>query len=332
MTSLGAAAVAAGALAASAAAAPPQSTSAPTIEGPADTPFVGDTLRAGRGGWTNSPTSYSYRWERCDAAGDRQNCAAISGATGASYTIKAADANHKLHLVVTARNSDGSDTADSRATGVVSDAVPPKNVTNPTITGTPEIGSTLTAANGTWSGATDFDYQWQTCNSVGNACAAIVGATAKTYTVRTADTGNTLRVVVTAKNRFGSTKETTDHTVEVGTTAPTTTVVTTTVGRPTANAAPRIKFISLKVRSNRVYTRFRVCDDSTKVTVIDRDMKAKRASYTRRIGVRPHGCTTYSRSWKLIPRFRGHGKFTVSLRGLDSSRKLGRTVRRSVRL
>jgi hypothetical protein len=310
----------------------PQNTSAPTIEGNTDSPFVGDTLRASRGSWSGSPTSYSYRWERCDAAGDRKNCVAISGATAANYTVQKADVNHKLHLVVTARNADGSDTADSQATGVVNDTSAPKSSVAPTVAGSAVVGSTLTANNGTWTGATDFDYQWQSCNAVGNTCTDITGATAKTYTVRTTDLGNTLRVVVTAKNKYGSTKATTDHTDVVTTGAPsqtTTTVVTTPAA---GNAAPKVSFLSLKVRSNRVYVRFRVCDDSTKVTVIERDAKAHKASYTRRIGVRPHGCTTYSRNWKLIPRFRGHGKFTVSLRGLDSSRKLGRTVARSVRL
>jgi hypothetical protein len=322
----------AGVLTATATAAAPQNTSQPTIEGNADAPFVGDTLRAGRGGWSVTPTSYSYRWERCDPTGDRKNCVAISGATGSSYTVQKADVNHKLHLVVTARNSDGSDTADSQASGVVNDTTAPKSSTAATITGTPVVGSTLTANTGTWTGATDFDYQWQSCNAVGNACTDVTGATGKAYTVRTADTGNTLRVVVTAKNKYGSTKQTTDHTDVVTTGAPpqtTTTVITTPAA---GNAAPTIRFLSLKVRSNRVYARFRVCDDSKKVTVIERDAKAHKASYTRRIGVRPHGCTTYSRNWKLIPRFRGHGKFTVSLRGLDSSRKLGRTVARSVRL
>jgi hypothetical protein len=244
--------------------------------------------------------------------------------------VQEADVNHKLHLRVTAKNADGSTTADSKATGIVSAKVPPKNITNPSVSGTPVVGTQLTASTGTWSGATDFDYQWQQCNAVGNACAAITGATAKTYTVRSADVGNTLRVVVTAKNKFGTTKETTDHTdvVTTGTPSQTTTVITT----PPApgNAAPVVRFLSLKVRSNRVYVRFRVCDDSPKVTVIDRDHKARRAGYTRHIGVRPHGCATYSRNWLLIPRFRGHGKFTVSLRGLDSSRKLGRTVSTSV--
>jgi hypothetical protein len=322
---------AAGVLASSAAAAAPRSTSAPTIEGNADAPFVGDTLRAGRGSWSGSPTSYSYQWDRCDAVGDRKNCTAIPGATSATYTVQKADVDHRLHLRVTAKNADGSATADSDTTGVVSDNVAPKNNAAPRITGTYAVGEPLTAVNGNWTGATSFAYQWEQCDAAGAACTVITGATAKTYTVRSADTGKTLRVQVTGTNKYGSAKATSDPTPVIGSNT-TTVVQTTTTTRSTTNAAPRVRFLSLKVRSNRVYVRFRVCDDSPKVTVIERDSKAHKRSYTRKLGVRPHGCSTYSRSWSLIPRFRGHGKFTVSLRGLDSSRKLGRTVARSVHL
>jgi hypothetical protein len=324
------AALAAGVLAGAAAAAPPQSTSNPTIEGNADQPFVGDTLRASRGTWSGNPTSFSYQWDRCDSAGDRQNCAAIPSATTASYTLQKADVDHKLQVRVTARNADGAATKNSQGTGVVSDNVAPKNLAQPRTSGQAVVGSTLNAVNGNWSGATSFAYQWQQCDSVGNACADVTGATAKTYTVRSADTGRTLRVQVTATNKVGSTKAVSDHTGVVttgGPTGTTTTVVTSTVA---GNKAPSLAFLSLKVRANRVAVRFRVCDDSSKVTVVDRDQKAKRLAYTRKFAVHPAGCSTYARSWSLIPRFRGTGKFVVSLRAVDKSQRVSRLVSRSV--
>jgi hypothetical protein len=324
------AALAAGVLAGAAAAAPPQSTSNPTIEGNADQPFVGDTLNASRGTWSGNPTSFSYQWDRCDSVGDRRNCAAIPSATAASYTLQKADVDHKLQVRVTARNADGAATKNSLGTGVVSDNVAPKNVAQPRTSGQAVVGSTLTAVNGNWSGAGSFAYQWQQCDSVGNACADVTGATAKTYTVRSADTGRTLRVQVTATNKFGSTKAVSDHTGVVttgGPTGTTTTVVTTTVA---GNKAPSLAFLSLKVQANRVSVRFRVCDDSSKVTVVDRDQKAKRLAYTRKFSVNPAGCSTYARSWSLIPRFRGPGKFVVSLRAVDKSQRVSRLVSRSV--
>ncbi len=210
----------------------PKSTSAPTIEGPATNPFVGDTLTAGNGQWSGNPTKYTYQWDRCNPVGDRKGCASISGATDRTYTVKNDDIEHKLHLRVTASNADGSATADSPTTGVVSDNKAPSNRTRPSITGTATVGSTLTAVNGAWTGATSFDYQWQQCDASGAACTVISGATGKTYGVRAADDAHTLRVEVTAKNKFGSAKSTSDRSSVGGAGGGTTSTTTTTTPGP----------------------------------------------------------------------------------------------------
>ena len=83
----------------------------------------------------------------------------------------------------------------------------PTNTSPPTISDTsPERGQTLTAAPGTWAGdqPITFRYQWERCTPAGASCAAIAGATAQTYTVASADVGNTLRVTVTATNATGA--------------------------------------------------------------------------------------------------------------------------------
>jgi hypothetical protein len=74
----------------------------------------------------------------------------------------------------------------------------------PTIAGTPQQGQTLTAATGTFNTVATFTYAWQRCDAAGAACADIVGATAPTYVVATEDVATTLRVTVTATNRFGA--------------------------------------------------------------------------------------------------------------------------------
>ncbi|MCU1557596.1 MAG: serine protease [Microbacteriaceae bacterium] len=68
----------------------------------------------------------------------------------------------------------------------------PVNTSPPTITGTPEVGKTLTASSGTWNvdGLT-FAYQWQVDG------VDIPGATKASYRVPTADQGKAVTVVVT---------------------------------------------------------------------------------------------------------------------------------------
>jgi hypothetical protein len=80
----------------------------------------------------------------------------------------------------------------------------PVSTVPPTITGTPLQGQTLTASTGTFSMTPTFTYAWQRCDAAGAACADIVGATAPTYLVAAEDAATTLRVTVTAKNRFGT--------------------------------------------------------------------------------------------------------------------------------
>jgi hypothetical protein len=84
---------------------------------------------------------------------------------------------------------------------------PPKNNTEPSISGTAQQGQTLTADHGDWSGTAPitYSYQWQRCNTAGNNCAGISGANARLYDVKSQDVGHTLRVRVTAKNSAGST-------------------------------------------------------------------------------------------------------------------------------
>jgi hypothetical protein len=80
---------------------------------------------------------------------------------------------------------------------------PPKSVVVPRTTGTPTLGMTLSATAGLWSGTPPFDqaYQWQRCSP---SCLAIPGAVENSYTLRAADLGARVRVVVAAVNPAGS--------------------------------------------------------------------------------------------------------------------------------
>ena len=94
----------------------------------------------------------------------------------------------------------------SAQSGQAASKVAPKDITPPVVSGTAKVGSTLTTTDGTWSGTTPltFTYAWRRCDENGSSCSTISGAVAKTYDLKQADAGSTLRVVVTATNSDGN--------------------------------------------------------------------------------------------------------------------------------
>jgi hypothetical protein len=110
----------------------------------------------------------------------------------------------------------GNDTA-AQAFNLVADTItvdggaatmpsPPVNTLPPDISGTPQVGQTLTATTGNWSGTQPITptFQWRRCGANGGNCTDLPGATGRTYVATTADVGSTLRVAVTATNSAGS--------------------------------------------------------------------------------------------------------------------------------
>jgi hypothetical protein len=114
-------------------------------------------------------------------------------------------------------------TADRNSTSARYGATPscpvpaaPSNSAAPSISGTTAFGSTLTAANGTWSGnPTGYTYQWQRASTSTGSYSNISGATSQSYTVATADIGNFLKVNVTATNAGGSTSALSSATTQI---------------------------------------------------------------------------------------------------------------------
>src|SRR5437763_77453 len=179
----------------------------PTIEGSL---FVGKTVTAGNGCWQNNPTSFTYKWLRCNNQ-TAKTCVGITGATKQSYTIVSADVGHSLVVLVTATNAAGTTgPVNSKPSDLVSSAAPPVFKTQPTVSGKAQVGEALAAKAGTFSGGipTKFAFQWQRCDKSGANCVNISGATAESYGVRSADVDNTLQVQVTASNDFGTVKAT----------------------------------------------------------------------------------------------------------------------------
>src|SRR6266511_3913907 len=85
-------------------------------------------------------------------------------------------------------------------------ATPPAITAPPLIGGSAQVGSTLVATTGSWRGDTPirFALQWRRCTKAGDGCGNIKRSEEETYTLRNADAGHRLRVVVTATNAAGS--------------------------------------------------------------------------------------------------------------------------------
>lgn len=91
------------------------------------------------------------------------------------------------------------------------DPQPPFNFVPPSLSGTTAVGQTMSTSVGAWAGSpTSYTYQWRSCDSSGNNCSDIGGATNDTYTVQAPVAGGTLRAVVTGHNADGEDSATTD--------------------------------------------------------------------------------------------------------------------------
>jgi hypothetical protein len=180
----------------------PEDTAAPSIEGNLT---VGQTLSATAGAWSGSePLSFAYQWQRCSAG--TEECVDIEGASAATYTLSEADAGSAVRVSVAASNSAGSASAVSSESEAVGLPGPPVDTQEPAITGAAREGEGLLAETGNWSGSRplSFSYGWERCNSAGEACSEIAGATDQTYTAGSSDVGARLRVRVTAVNALDS--------------------------------------------------------------------------------------------------------------------------------
>jgi hypothetical protein len=187
----------------------PKNTTEPRISGSA---VVGSTLTATRGDWSGTaPLSYAFQWVRCPSSGgksDGSDCAAIAGATTSAYVVGSGDEGRRLRVRVTASNADGSATAASNPTALVTSGTTtgrPRNTRSPSISGTPAFGATLHADPGVWTGRQPitFTFQWLRCDTRGNNCVQLPGQVDDSYAARDGDIGRTLRVRVTARNADG---------------------------------------------------------------------------------------------------------------------------------
>ena len=168
-------------------------TGAPAISG---TPLVGETLTADTSGIEDADglddVTYSYQWIRSDNGADTD----IAGATDSTYTLVSADQGNTIQVRVTFTDDADNDETLTSAPTVEVAAKPNTAPTGlPTISGTAQVGETLTADT---SGIADadgltnvtFEYQWLAGGS------DISGATSSSYTLTASEQGQTIQVRV----------------------------------------------------------------------------------------------------------------------------------------
>ena len=180
-------------------------TGAPTITGTAE---VGQTLTAATTAIMDADglisVRYTYQWIRVATDTPETN---ISEATASTYTLVAADQGTTIKVRVSFTDDAGNAEAlTSEATTAV--AATDNNFATgaPTITGTAQVGQTLTA--GTTAimdadGLTSVRYTYQWIRVDDTTETNISGATASTYTLVAADQGKTIKVTVSFTDNAG---------------------------------------------------------------------------------------------------------------------------------
>lgn len=166
----------------------PENLTVPSISG---IMRIGQTITANPGTWSGNPApTFKYQWQK--------GTVDVAGATNKTYVLIQPDAGLNIRVVVTATNDKGSATANSAPTTAITQI--PSNTAFPAITGTPQVGKTLTVGNGTWTAfpAPTYTRQWK-ADGVN-----ISGATATTYIPVVGDIGKVLTVTVTATNSAGN--------------------------------------------------------------------------------------------------------------------------------
>ena len=174
------------------------STSAPQVSGRA---VQGQTLTDTNASWNGPVSGYAYQWQRCHGA---DNCTDIDGANDKSYTLTNADAGYAIVVEEDAYNDGGYGIpASSNPSGVVIPLIPASTQT-PMISGTVIEGNTLTASALNWSNAPSSWLSVEDCNSAGQGCQPIQGATARSYTLAATDVGYRIVLEETASNAGGT--------------------------------------------------------------------------------------------------------------------------------
>jgi hypothetical protein len=269
------------ALAGAASAEFPTKRSDPSVHG---TPQEGQTLTGSTGQWLDAnglpctDCTFRYTWQRC--AADSSGCVDVPGATSFNYLLGAADIGRRIRIVEWIFKHDcgeinhstgGQECHDveKNGTSALTAVVAPKPVTIQTATAPPTLAGlameeeVLRATGGTWTGpgTATKAFFWQRCNSIGEACATILGAAGATYKLTSEDVGQRLRVIETATNEGGTAQAvsaTTAVVIELKPTASRPTIAATRVALPHRLIADQVV---VRQSGKKVTVKARISDD-----------------------------------------------------------------------
>ena len=198
-------------------------TGRPTIGG---TVQVGEELTASTSGIADADgltnVSYSHQWIRNDGTSDID----ITDATDSTYTLVAADEGNTIKVKVSFADGAGNEESlTSAATATVAARPNTPATGGPTISGTAQVGETLTADTlgiADAEGLTNVSYSYQWIRSDGSTDTDIQDATGSTHTLVDADEGKTIKVQVSfADDADNEETLTSTATAEVAAGAPT---------------------------------------------------------------------------------------------------------------
>ena len=169
---------------------------------------VGETLSIDTSTFTIPPLSYiilRYVWKISSDGGPYET---IPGATGSAYTVASGDLGKKIKAEVW-YNPDNGIIETYKSTAATAPVVPPNSAPTgaPTISGTAEVGETLTASTATIAdedGLTEVFYFYQWISNDGVTDTEITDATDATYRPTIADAGKTIKVRVSFTDDNGN--------------------------------------------------------------------------------------------------------------------------------